>query len=72
MQKAKDVGAFSSHTLWTAPSKPKGGDAEVEITEAMREHSQKSLEKSESDLKKKLETFEPAETSDAAARFIVK
>ena len=78
MKKAKDNVVesnpkFTSYTLWTAPSSKPGVEKyEAKPTPEMQEHFQKSLAKSKGDLKKKLETFEPAEISEAAARCVVK
>jgi len=64
---------FTNHTLWTAPSyKPEGEKFEAKITKALQDAFNRSLAESESELKKKLQSFELVEISDSAARSLVK
>lgn len=65
---------FTSYTLWTAPSNRSAGEKRLNptVTKAMQEQFKKALAESQPELKKKLESFESVEISDAAARSLVK
>ena len=70
---AKRTMQFTSHTLWTAQcGKLQGEKVEVKITKQLQEDFKKTLAASESALQQKLETFEPIEVSDAAARCLIR
>jgi hypothetical protein len=64
---------FTSHTLWTARcQKAQGGSFQGQITRQVQEQFEKTLAASQDDLKQKLETFEPLEALDAAARCLIR
>jgi len=72
MKKDPKKMAFTSHTLWTAPSNKEEGQKYDPVTTDLKEKFKKSLAAAEGELKKKLESFDSVEISDSSTRALVK
>jgi hypothetical protein len=72
-KKTRPTMEFTTHTLWTAScAKPQGKSFETKITVQLQEKLRKTLAASETNLQQKLETFDPVELPDAAARCLIR
>lgn len=72
-KKTRPAMEFTTHTLWTATcAKPQGKPLDTKITVQLQEKLRKTLAASESNLQQKLDTFEPVELPDAAARCLIR